>query len=254
MRWKELYDMKHLKTAGLCLLSMLVLGITLAGNASGAPLWLLCLEGSGLTKYSSNQCTEASSTGKWQSSALPSGGSATVRLLAFSLRMTESGVRGTSIYCPDAGVGWGLIEEKKLIIKVAEIRNPEAEGCRVSSELEILKCKAGKLEALQAVRLPWTVEMFETEKKILTHTEGTGGRPGWEIKCGGETDDCEESAEKPESTELLSGVTKGVLLVLARFENKGRANCEIGGKESEQISGLIAILLWNGNGLSITSV
>ena len=48
--------MKHLKIAGLCLVSLLAMGMALAGNASAAPLlWLLCLKegtsGVAPTKY-----------------------------------------------------------------------------------------------------------------------------------------------------------------------------------------------------------
>jgi len=100
--------------------------------------------------------------------------------------------------------------------------------------------------------------MFETEKegvkKVLANITATGGKPGWAVKCGGAlgtTDECVESKEKPEFSELLNGVTKGVLLVLARFENRGRADCTVGGAEQGEVKGLIAILLYNGNGLSI---
>jgi hypothetical protein len=241
--------MKYLKVAGLCLVSMLAMGMALAGNAAAALLWLLCLEGSGLTKYSSNQCTEASSTGKWQSLGLPSGGSDTVRLLAFTLLLIDNGA--STVRCDDAGKGWGLIENGKLIIKVAEVPNPVAEGCEV--EKNFLTCETNKLTKISGVNLPWTSEMFETEGKNLANIKApTGKKPGWAVTCGGVTDTCEE--ETPEFSELQNGVTKGVLLVLARFENKGIAKCSIGGTGKGEVKGLIAVLLWNGNGLSLTTL
>jgi hypothetical protein len=247
--------MKHLKVAGLCLVSMLVMSMTLAGNASAKPalLWLLCLEGSGLTKYEDNQCTKASGTGKWQSLGLPSGGSDTVRLLAFSLLLIDNGT-GVKVHCPDAGVGWGLIQEgNKLVIKVAEIPHPEAEGCKL--EKAFLTCNAtSKLEKITAVGLPWTAELTETENKYLSTITKSASAPGWAVKCAGETDTCTEATKKPELAFVGQGVTKGVLLVLLEFESVVKANCSIGGIEKGEVKGLIAILLWNGNGLSFTTI
>jgi len=54
--------MKFVKIAGLCLASMLMMSMALAGTAAAAPLWLLCLEGkegSLPTKYTTNQCTRS---------------------------------------------------------------------------------------------------------------------------------------------------------------------------------------------------
>ncbi len=250
--------MKRLTLAGLCLVSMLVTGMALAGNAAAALLWLVCLEGSGLTKYSSNQCTEASSTGKWQSLGLPSGVSDTVRLLAFSLRLEDTGT-GVVIECPDAGVGWGLIESpNKGQIKVAEITKTEEEAnCKVLTGF--LTCTGAKVVTkVNGLNLPCTVEIFETNGKNLTQIKwktGAGERPGWEVECAGTADKCEEESGHPEFTELVNGVTKGVLLVLARFERTTLSKCSVtGGANTGHVSGLIAILLWNGQGLSITSL
>jgi hypothetical protein len=250
--------MKHLKIAGLCLVSMLMMGMALAGNASAAPLlWLLCLKegtsGSTPTKYTTNQCTTAgaNNVGEWQSSGLPSGGKDTVRLLGFSLELKDTGI-GTTVICPDAGISTGYIESGKLVTTVAESKTPEGEGCKL--EGTFLTCKAGKLEELKGIHLPWTSELFETAGKNLSNIVGTGGHPGWSIKCGGATDTCEEGTEKTEFTEDLNGVTKGVLLVLAIFQHKVKANCSVGGALKGEVKGLIAILLNNGNGLSITQL
>jgi len=241
--------MKRLTLAGLCLVSMLVTGMALAGNAAAALLWLLCLEGSGLTKYSSNQCTEASSTGKWQSLGLPSGGSDTVRLLAFSLRLIDTGA-GVTVECPDAGTeGWGLIEApNKGQIKVAKVKEP-SKNCKVLKGA--LGCETATLETVEGANLPWKTEIFTTENKSLTRIEKTTGASGWIVKCNGIEDKCLEKAGEPESLELKNGVTKGVLLILAIFENRTKATCSLLGGATGEVTGLVAILLWNGNGLSI---
>ncbi|MGH2854529.1 MAG: hypothetical protein ACRDLF_10125 [Solirubrobacteraceae bacterium] len=160
---------------------------------------------------------------------------------------------GISVHCPDAGIGWGLIENIRLFVKVANIPNPATE-CKLTGSF--LTCKtSANLEKIDAVALPWTTIQFEpTEGRKLGDILGNGGKaPGWEVTCGGATDECTEAKEKPEYTELLNEVTGGVLLVLARFEQRGKADCTIGGVEQGEVKGSYAILLYNGNGLSITN-
>jgi hypothetical protein len=246
--------MKRLKIAGLCLVSMLAMGMALAGNASAALLWLVCLEGSGLTKYSSNQCTEASGTGKWQSLGLPSGSSDTVRLLAFSLRLADNGT-GAEIECPDPGTtGWGLIESpSKGIIKEAKISEPKV-NCKLLKPA-ILGCReTNNIEAIEGVNLPQESEIFTTEGKILGRGKVGVSAPGWKIRCGGITDECIEATGNPEFAELNNEVTKGVLLIRARAEERAKQHCSVLGGNTGEVKGLAAILLWNGNGLSISSV
>jgi hypothetical protein len=218
--------MKHLKIAGLCLASMLVMSMALAGNASAtlpSLLWLLCLEKGGTagappTKYINSSCTETNAglTGKWESAGLPTGGSDTVRLLAYSLLLIDTigGVR-IDVHCPDAGTSWGLIENGKLIIKVAEITNGSEAGCKLTGS--ILGCKtSANIGKIKGVNLPWTAEIVETEDKYLSRvkTASASTKPGWSIECGGVTDECTESTEKPELAKVGNGVTVGVLLVL----------------------------------------
>jgi hypothetical protein len=232
---------------------MLVVGMALAGNAAAAPLWLVCLEGSGLTKFSTNQCTTASSSGKWQSSGLSSGKTDTVRFLALSLKLEDTGV-GASVECPDAGVpgsGMALIEgSNKGKITKLELSEPEKEGCKVVKGF--LTCTTGKLTKISALHLPWTTETFETESKTLSQIKNSGaGAPGWSITCGGATDECVEEESKPEFIELHNKITSGVALVSAKFEDKRKGKCSLGGKETGNMAGAVALLLGNGNGLSI---
>jgi hypothetical protein len=234
--------MKHLKMAGLCLVSLFVVSMAMAGSASAALLWLVCLEGSGLTKYSSNQCNSAEAGGKWQSLSLPS--SDTVRLLAFSLRLEDTGT-GAQVECPDAGtVGWGLIEpSNKGLIKVAEVREP-AVNCKLLKPAIISCRETANIEVIEGVNLPWKTEIFTTEGKSLTQIAAStaGKEPGWKTRCGGATDECVSTGTtKLESVELNNEVTKGVLLVRARFEEAHPAKCSALGGETGHVKGLIAI-------------
>jgi hypothetical protein len=249
--------MKHLKLVWLCLVSMLTAGMALAGNASAEPFWLVCLPLNGNpTKYDSNQCNKASATGSWESVGLgvTTEKSDTVRLLAFSLRLTDKGT-GVEVECPDPGTeGWGLIENwVEGTIKVAKVKEPKV-NCKVLKGALAGCVETKNLEEIEGVNLPWKTEIFETENKFLTKISGkteAGKRPGWKVRCGGITDTCEEHENKPEFAELENATTNNILLIKARFEQKVKADCSIGGKEQGEVKGLIAILLWNGNGLSI---
>jgi hypothetical protein len=253
--------MKHLKIAGLCLASMLVMGMALAGNALATPLWLLCLEAStGLTKYSSNQCTKAEGSGKFQSLGIPSTANDTVRLLALTLLLTDLSAgplkEKATIRCPHPTTGWGLIlGPNVLVVTKAIVANPKTE-----CEREEGPCKAGEVEGVKAIHLPWKEEVFETESSLLSKIEPDGaGEPGWAVTCntllGSKTDECEsEGAGTLEETIGLNEVTEGVLLVRARFLTRRLGHCSEGGAKTAEVRGLVAVLLNGGNGLSLTDV
>ena len=263
------------KIAGLCLASMLAMSIALAGSAAAAvpALWLVCLEGTEKlppTKYTTNQCTKvaAGNAGKWQSLSLPLGKSDTVRILAITLRLTdlEAGPfkEKSVVTCPHPTEGWGLIEnretEKKviglLLVKKAEVANPEAECTRVSGP-----CK--NLEKVVGADLPWKDEVFEEGGKFVSKIEPDGaGEPGWAVTCntalGSRTDTC--LSRGPGTLEGISGenrVTSEVLLVLAEFLGLAKAKCSQGGEKSGEVAGQIAILLAGSsgaNGLSLNTL
>jgi hypothetical protein len=253
--------MRYLKIAGLCLASMLVMGMALAGNASALPLWLVCLEagveGSPPTKYTSNQCTKAAAgnNGKWQSLGLPCCRNDTVRLLAFSLRLVDNGTFGgaTAVKCNLGGRASGVIlNRNRGVISLARVEEVGKNCERVSNEA----CKG--IVSIEGRNLPWETEIEEVEGKFLTKIkkgEGAAGEPGWAVTCetiiGNKTDECTNPVGKEEKVELPQGVTGGILLVLARFEGANKANCSEGGTEKGEVAGLAAILLTNGNGLSI---
>jgi hypothetical protein len=254
--------MKRLSIAGLCLVSMLVMSMVAAGTASAALLWLVCLEGSGLTKYENSKCLKASGTGKWQSLGVPSGASITVKILILTLLLKDTGVPilgESEVQCFDnkGSVGEGVIEAngKGKVVK-AEVLEPEI-NCAAKKV-----CEAGTVKEVKGINLPWTTEIFTTEGKQLTALKGGGAKkePGWKIRCDapivGESEDrCEGGTATPEEVELLNVVTKnpgGVeeLLVKGRFENKRKGTCTQSGKETGEVTGTIAILL-PGGALSI---
>jgi hypothetical protein len=246
--------MKHLKVAGLCLVSMFVMSTALASNASAAPLWLLCLPFvNNPTRYDSNQCNKASGTGSWESVSIESK-SDTVRILAFSLKLADTGT-GTEVECPDPGTeGWGLIENtNKGLIKVAKVKEPKV-NCKLLKAAALGCLTTNNLEEIEGVNLPWKTEIFETEFKKLTDIKNSGaGAPGWKVRCGGITDTCTEKVGEPEGIELSNEVTGGVLLVRGIFESKRKAHCSFTNTNTGTVAGLVAILLWNGNGLSINN-
>ncbi len=248
--------MKRFRIAGLCLVSMLVMGMALAGTASAAPLWLVCLPKTG-GKFLDSQCLKPGA-GEWESVKLT--GSDTVRLVGFTLRLTDTGTAlGTStVKCNGKGSeGEGLITGPNLgVINTAEVKEPSKNCERVAGA-----CKAGEVEKVVAADLPWKTEIFETEGKYLTKILADGnGEPGWAITCntlaGKETDTClSESTEKAEQVELISTERNAELVVLGRFEKAHKAKCsEAKGKvETGEVEGLFALLLASGNGLSINT-
>jgi len=266
--------MKFIKIAGLCLASMLLVGMALAGTASAAvpALWLVCLEGTEKlppTKYTTNQCTKAATgnAGKWQSLSLPLGRSDTVRVLAITLRLTDLKAgplkEKSTVECGHPTEAWGLIEnretEKKviglLLLKKAEVASPKTE-CRIVSG----PCE--ELEKIEGANLPWKAEISEEGGKFVSKIQPDGnGEPGWSVRCktflGSKTDTC--VSRGPGTLEGISGenrVTSEVLLVLAEFLKLLKAKCSEGEAESGEVEGKIAILLAGpgANGLSLNTL
>lgn len=167
--------------AALCFGVILAASMALAGGAAAAPSWLVCLEGTGLTKYSNNQCTKAESGGKWQSMELPSGKADTVRLVTptLTIKDTNTLLGESEVQCYGAGAEVGGIIESPNKGQITEVKYKEpgknCKGLKVCKETEVTEAKG--------VNLPWKLELFETETKILTKIlAGTGGKePGWKV-------------------------------------------------------------------------
>ncbi len=250
------------KTAGLCLASMLVMGMALAGNAAAALLWLVCLEGVGLSKYINSKCLSSSgglaSEKGWQTLGVPAGREITVLLLAATITLKDTAAK-TAVQCFNNGSrGEGIIEaEGKGKITIAEYANAK-ENCR-----GVEGCEAGGVEIVKGANLPWNIAAFVgTDGSPLTKISKGGvgaGAPGWEVKCKiagiAMLDRClqeEGAGKKIEEVELKSEVSgKEELLVRSRFQSTGEFKCSLTGKEkSGRVEGLFAILL-PGGALSI---
>jgi hypothetical protein len=249
--------MKFVKIAGLCLASMLLVGMALAGTANATPLWLLCLEGTNAsnTKYSSNQCTKAESSGKWESVSIGTK-SDTVRAVAFSLRLEDAkGELGAAVIvkCGEVKGGSGLIEGNLLIVREAKAPKPSTE-CEGEGTGLFKVCKTASLEQVEGTDYPWKVEISASGGTYTGKIQPDGGgEPGWKVKCAGVEDSClsEGAGTLEETTGSAGVVTAGVLLVQAKFKGTGKAKCTQGGKEAGHVLGNVAILLSSGNGLSL---
>jgi len=252
--------MKSLKIAGLCLASMLMMSMALAGTAAAAPLWLLCLEGtegSLPTKYTTNQCTTAagSNKGKWESVSLGNK-TDTVKAVALSLRLEdEKGELGAAVVvkCGEVKGGKGVIEGSNLIIREAKAPSAKTE-CEASGSGIFKVCKTSSLEAVEGVHLPWKVEISVSSGTYTGKIQPDGaGEPGWKVRCGGVEDICESEGPGTlvETTGSAGTVSAGVLLVLAKFKEPNSGKCSVGGAKAGKVAGFTAVLLNNGNGLSL---
>jgi hypothetical protein len=247
-----------IKSAGLCLASMLMMSMALAGTANATPLWLLCLEGTNAnnTKYEDNQCNKAKSSGKWESVAIGTK-SDTVRIVALSLRLEDAkGELGAAIImkCPEVKGGSGLIESNKLIVREAKVPKP-SEECTAEGTGLFKACKTSSLENVEGANLPWEGVVSESGSEFVGKIKkgpGAAGEPGWKVRCAGVEDNCVTAAGAEEETSGTAGVvTAGVLLILAKFKDAHGANCSVGGAGQGHVKGFAAILLASGKGLSL---
>ncbi len=241
---------------------MLLVGTALAGTASAAELlWLVCLEGSGLTKYESSTCLKASAGGKWQSVGVPSGKTITVKLLALTilLKDTKTAVGESEVQCFNKGsIGMGVIKPSGKGEVVTASYEKAKENCR-----GVKACEKEGVESVAGVNLPWGTELVEGPGGVhlINIVPGPSGRPGWKVVCkvaGLKVEDiCEEVTGKHESLEGFNEVTKnpsGVseLLVRARFAGANPALCSQSKEETGHVTGTLAILL-PGGALSINN-
>jgi hypothetical protein len=257
--------MKYLKTAGLCLTSMLVMSMAVASSAS-AVVWEGCLKGgTSASKYETSNCQKTESGGEWGWEEFKTTDRVISVGFTISLKDDNTLLGSSAVVCTKGGRDSGSVGPKGFDrIELAFVEKASENCTRLEGG-----CKAGEIEAVEGANLPWQTEVFETEKKFLTKIAGTksGKEPGWIVKCntlGGKiTDECLTAAGKEESVELTNKETKNgtkiELLVLATFERKQKANCTQGlESETGSILGQSAILLAketgnepSGNGLRI---
>ncbi len=243
--------MKHLKIAGLCLVSMFV--VSMAFSATASATWEHCTKGAvaGLTKWTDHNCSTASGTGEWQWKAINN--TEEVRLKG-SLKLTDTKVPivgKVSAEC--SGEGIGAVGPGQLG-RVNEIKT-SAPQCRKLENCE-------EVVSAEAVNLPWQTEAYNTEEgKHFNRLSGTGnGEPGWNISCKVlgivKADKCVQEAAAPESISLENKSTvvgsETELLVLATFTHKTKANCEVGGAKAGEVTGNLATLQANGWGLRVS--
>lgn len=256
--------MRSLKIAGLCLASMLMMGMAVAGTASAtADLWLVCLEGVGLTKYSNSECNKAEAGGKWQSLGLLPGQTDTVRIVSFTLTLRDKNtIAGVSeIRCDGHGSAQGQIQEGgKGQVAAGEVEN-------ASTNCHVLKggCKEGEIKKVASVNNPWEITSEEKTggklKYLFLINPGNkeGKEPGWEVKCntllGEQTDTCTSPKGEPEhawgENVFTKEGTKETLLVLGEFARTVLATCSQGGAKEGEVEGNFAILLAKGGPLSL---
>ena len=253
--------MRYLKIAALAFASMLTVIMAQAGNAAAVLLWLVCLPGEGLTRYTSSTCLTAGGSGspRWESRGLSAGQELTVRALAFTLILRDTGAKSAISCFMTGSVGEGRIKPNGGgETTVAKYENAK-EDCRGTEG-----CEKEGIEEVSALNLPWGGELTEgPEGKILgiVRPGSSGKQPGYTIKCKvlglPVTDTCEEESGSPEEAELVNERTVGPggreeLLVKGRPVGVGRGKCSIGGANSATGTGSGALLL-PGGAISITS-
>ncbi len=240
----------------LCLATMLLAGMALAGNAAAALLWLVCLEGTGLTKYETSKCSKVSGTGKWQSLGVRSGQEITVKLTVISILLTDKKTALGEVVanCPSTGsVGEGIVKAGgEGEIRVAEYTSAGAKACKDE------KGNCTEFTHVKGVNLPWIINIEEGPGGVaLTSIKphAGGGRPGWSVTCKTiieVTDECTSPTGEEEKARLVSEISAAELLVLASFEEKIKSECTQSKEKTGEVKGSIAILL-PGGALSINN-
>jgi hypothetical protein len=237
--------MKHLKIAGLCLVSMLAASMAYSATASAAnPVWEQCTETGTTTKYSENQCVKAEGGGNWAWQEIK-GTEKVTNKGSLILKDTKTLVGTVEIEC--------LIEGEGIVgpVKLGKIEKVKIEpkGCRAIKGCESIK-------SVEARDLPWQTEIFETEGKPSTNlTQDGNGEPGFKIACPvlklEETDECLQ--EKALSGGLLTilSITR-ILLVRYAVPPTPNAKCSMGGEKSGEMEGFIGNATVSGLGLRVT--
>jgi hypothetical protein len=239
--------MKLLRTAGLCLVAMLVMSMVAAGTASAAvPTWETCgTKGAAEanSKYAGEECTEASSTGKYAWEEVK-GTEAAIGLGTLILRDTKVPIEGTvEVSCTGeaiGSVGPGAFSRTEKIENIS---------CTAGKDCEELVKKT-----VEPRNLPWQGELKETEKAARNYiSNGKTGKeaPGWAVTCRvlgiEKTDVCTISTGYTAVSNLFDpyhGTTQNVWLALLDFiESAPKANCEVGGEKSGEVIGSIGILM-----------
>jgi hypothetical protein len=247
--------MKHLRIAGLCLASMLPMGMAVATTASAAPVWEACAEGVSGTKYSTNQCLKAESGGKWSWQEIKSTDKVAIQNLTLTLADTKTPLGVTRVRCDTGGVGAGTVGPGGTAVIKNEAVEKASENCRGLEG----GCESNKIEKVEGVDLPWQAEVFETEAKFLAKIKADGGgEPGWAVTCktalGSKTDTCEREGSNNYEQLVLLSIFSGSptrLLEIGLAVNLHKSKCTEGGAESGEVTAPQAIALEDGAALRV---
>ncbi len=237
--------MKSMKaiSSGLCLVAMLAVSMVAAGTASAAPHWLTCREGSGKTKYTTEECTAASSTGNWQWEEDTST-EAAISFGTLILRDIKIPIVGTvEVSCTgeDKGsVGPGPYSRTTEITNISCTAGKNCE--KLEAPVEPLNLKPGVSS--------WQGELTEESGQLRNKiTSSAGSGAGWKVICKvlgvTETDECTTNTGYTVPSNLLSpyhGTTESTWLVLLDFNGVPKAKCKVGGAESGEVLGSDGIL------------
>lgn len=239
--------MKHLiKIVGLCLASMLVVGMAITATASAAPVWETCKEGASGTKYSESQCVTAESSGKWAWEEVkgtePATSLGTLRLIDDKVPIEGE----VEVIC--TGEGIGSVGPGKFS-RTNEILN--------------IKCSPGKncievTKATKPLNLPWQGELEAVGAEVRNNIRAVNGKgAGWSVTCKTKLATAEvECTTETGRTTLSRNNTFGPsgfreLLVLLTFPTRAKSedgSCSLGGAESALVLGSISLLTRRGSG------
>jgi hypothetical protein len=240
--------MSTLKAVVLCAVAVMMTSVVAVGTASAAPVWESCKSGAAGTKFTSNQCTEASGTGGfgWE-----------------EIKGTEAARTTGTIRLTDT-----VLSIKITIICTAETLGAAGPGRfgRIN-EIKGVSCRPGEnceqlTKTMEPLDLPYQGELFETEKRVEGKTTGTGnGEPGLRVTCkvpilGEVADECKYTVGgAPEIGSFESKATKNgttILLVLLTALMRSKQNCTASGEKSGEQEGSGPIVLTSGAGLRVS--
>jgi len=245
--------MKQLKIAGLCLVSMFVMGMAVSAAASAAVRWEGCLEGGTATRYTNETCVTAGVGEKrWSWQEIKN--TDRVISIGFTLTLTdkETAAGVSKVRCTAGGVNSGSVGPENFD-KVELARVEEAKKNCKSLEGG---CKTEGIVKVEGIHLEWQTTVVEVGGVFTDTLEGKGKEkeePGWKVVCetllGNMTDECESEPGKPETATLENVKSrrenKEEQLILATFNKAVKAKCSlsVGGKAAGEVEGQAAILL-----------
>lgn len=218
------------KITGLCLASVIVMGMALTATASAVPTWKQCVETNEAeppTRWEDSKCSKASATGKWQWKELTTTEAVTAE---GSLKLTDkkgslTGEKPAVVEC--FGTSTGTIGPGKYdrIITITATKCRNIERC-----IELTEPKA------EAVNLPWQTELFETEGKIRDKviSEVAGKEPGWKVTCSGFSDTCETVTTTAMNNIQATGFVEAIF-----DAGSAKANCSRGGAGQGEVEGKV---------------